>query len=197
MRRYLLTNKFSLLTFIAGLITFVVLPIVSFGEKVPLEKRPSFYLGLATGEIYRHTYAYPAYCRIQGYEMKEYPQKVREKYKKEIDIVEKDQLDLVNRASTNNYKDIEDFYKNTTWKDEYGDAPVFFEAVRKRLILLDVAKEKNIDVEKVVLTPDDDMRETLKSACECVDKDADWFTSVDTPFSYIIDYVHKKENNEF
>ena len=56
---------------------------------MPDTNRPAFHLGLSIGEIYRHTYGYPEFCKAQGYEMVNYPLKVRERFKKEIEIAEK------------------------------------------------------------------------------------------------------------
>lgn len=172
-------------------------------EYMPDTNRPAFYLGLATGEIYRHTYAYPEFCKAQGYEMVNYPNKVREKFKEEIEIAESDQMALLTRASLTgaldkNYKDIQDFYEDDErWgtQEERFDAPAeFIEAVRRRLIILEIAEEQNIDEEQVKLTKEDNDRVSLKDACKVIDEDADFFVSLDCPFSYILNYAGKYSN---
>ena len=165
---------------------------------MPDTYRPSFHLGLAIGEIYRHTYGYPAFCRAQGYEMVNYPNKVREKYREEIEIAENDQMALLAKAAPDeNYKDIQDFYNSDNWgtPEEVSDAVSdFFEKLRIRLIALEVAKEQNIDAKDVKLSEEDDARVSLKDACKVVDEDADYFVSSDCHFRYILNYAGKYSN---
>lgn len=162
---------------------------------MPDTNRPAFHLGLSIGEIYRHTYGYPEFCKAQGYEMVNYPLKVREKFKKEIEIAENDQMALLAKATTKNYKSIQDFY---TDEDVWGnrkkrlEVPTdFFEALRQRLILLEIAEERQIDKEQVKVTKEDEGRVSLKDACKFVDEDAEYFVSSDCPFSYILNYAGK------
>jgi len=172
-------------------------------EYMPDTNRPAFHLGLATGEIYRHTYTYPEFCKAQGYEMANYPNKVREKFKEEIKIAEDDQMALLARASSigasdKNYKDIQDFYENDnrwgTQEERFKAALDFFESLRERMIVLEVAEEQNIDPDKVKLTKEDNDRVSLKDACKLADEDAEFFVSSDCPFSYILNYVGKYSN---
>lgn len=172
-------------------------------EYMPDTNRPAFHLGLATGEIYRHTYTYPEFCKAKGYEMVNYPNKVREKFKEEIKIAEDDQMALLRRASSTGaldktYKDIQDFYENDEhWgtQEERFEAPLdFIEALRERMILLEVAEEQNISPDKVKLTKEDNDRVSLKDACKLMDEDADFFVSSDCPFSYILNYAGKYSN---
>lgn len=164
---------------------------------MPDTNRPAFHLGLAIGEIYRHTYAYPEFCKAQGYEMVNYPNKVREKFKEEIEIIENDQLALMLKAAGKNYKDIHEFYKSDIWgtQEERFKAPLdFIEALRERMILLEVAEEQNISPDKVKLTKEDNDRVSLKDACQLMDEDPDFFVSSDCPFSYILNYAGKYSN---
>lgn len=127
-------------------------------EYMPDTNRPAFHLGLATGEIYRHTYAYPEFCKAQGYEMVNYPNKVREKFKEEIKIAEDDQMALLSKASDKKYNNIDDFYKSDIWgtQEERFKAPLdFMEALRERMIILEVAEAQNISPDKVKLTKED------------------------------------------
>jgi hypothetical protein len=166
-------------------------------EYMPDTNRPAFHLGLATGEIYRHTYAYPEFCKAQGYEMVNYPNKVREKFKEEIKIVEDDQMALLSKASDKKYNNIDDFYKSDIWgtQEERFKAPLdFIEALRERMIILEVAKEQNISPDKVKLTKEDSDRVSLKDACQLMDEDPDFFVSSDCPFSYILNYAGKYSN---
>lgn len=166
---------------------------------MPDTNRPSFHLGLAIGEIYRHIYAYPEFCKAQGYEMVNYPNKVREKFKEEIEIAENDQMALLERASQigaldKNYKDIQDFYKRADWgtqEDRFKAPADFLEALRERLIIIEIAEEQKIDEDKVKLSKDDYERVSLKDACKVIDEDADYFVSSDCPFSYILNYAGK------
>lgn len=164
---------------------------------MPDTNRPAFHLGLATGEIYKHTYAYPEFCKAQGYEMVNYPNKVREKFKEEIEIAENDQMALLARASDEKYTDINDFYKRADWgtQEERFKVPLdFIEALREHMIISEVAEEKNIDKDKVILTKEDNERVSLKDACKVMDEDADFFVSSDCPFSYILNYAGKYSN---
>ncbi len=164
---------------------------------MPDTNRPAFHLGLAVGEIYRHTYAYPEFCKAQGYEMVSYPDKVREKFKEEIEIVENDQLALLARAANIHYKDIHAFYKNNYWgpQEERLKAPLdFFESLRKRMIILEVAEEQNVSTDEVKLTKEDNERISLKDACKVVDEDAEYFVSMDCPFNYILKYARGYSN---
>lgn len=166
-------------------------------EYMPDTNRPAFHLGLATGEIYRHTYAYPEFCKAQGYEMVNYPNKVREKFKEEIKIAEDDQMALLSKASDKKYNNIDDFYKSDIWgtQEERFEAPLdFIEALRERMIILEVAKEQNISPDKVKLTKEDSDRVSLKDACQLMDEDPDFFVSSDCPFSYILNYAGKYSN---
>ena len=172
-------------------------------EYMPDTNRPAFHLGLATGEIYRHTYTYPKFCKAKGYEMVNYPNKVREKFKEEIKIVEDDQMALLRRASTTGaldktYKDIQDFYENDehwgTQEENFNAALEFLEPLRERMIILEVAEEQNINPDKVKLTKEDNNRVSLKDACKLMDEDADFFVSSDCPFNYILNYVGKYSN---
>ena len=161
---------------------------------MPDTNRSAFHLGLAVGEIYRHTYAYPEFCKAQGYEMVNYPNKVREKFKEEIGIAENDQMALLARASDEKYTDINDFYKRADWstQEERFKAPLdFIEALREHMIISEVAEEKNIDKDKVKLTKEDEKRVSLKDACKVIDEDADFFVSSDCPFNYILNYAGK------
>ena len=161
---------------------------------MPDTNRPAFHLGLAVGEIYRHTYAYPEFCKSQGYEMVNYPNKVREKFKEEIEIAENDQMALLARASSEKYTDINDFYKRADWgtQEERFKAPAeFIEALRERMIINEIAAAKNIDRAKVKLTKEDNDRVSLKDACMIIDEDADFFVSSDCPFAYILNYAGK------
>ena len=164
---------------------------------MPDTNRPSFHLGLAVGEIYRHTYAYPEFCKEQGYEMVNYPNKVREKFKEEIEIAENDQMALLEKASDEKYKNIQDFYKRADWgtsEDRFNAPAKFFEALRERLIAIEIAEEQKIDKDKVKINEDDYKRVSLKDACQVVDEDADYFVSIDCPFSYILNYAGKYSN---
>lgn len=164
---------------------------------MPDTNRPAFHLGLAVGEIYRHTYAYPEFCKSQGYEMVNYPNKMREKFKEEIEIAENDQMALLARASDEKYTDINDFYKRADWGTEENRFKVpadFIEALREHMIISEVAEEKNIDKDKVILTKEDNERVSLKDACKVIDEDADFFVSSDCPFSYILNYAGKYSN---
>ena len=164
---------------------------------LPDTNRPTFRLGLAIGEIYRHTYSYPEFCKEQGYEMVNYPNKVREKFKEEIEMAENDQMALLARASDEKYTDIDDFYKRADWgtkEDRFQSPASFIGALRKQLIIIDVAKEQNIDTDKVKLTSQDNERVSLKDACKTMDEDADYFTSSDCPFKYILNYAEKYSN---
>ena len=163
-------------------------------KHMPDTNRPAFHLGLAVGEIYRHTYAYPEFCKAHGYEMVNYPNKVREKFKEEIEIAENDQMALLARASDEKYTDINDFYKRADWgtQEERFKAPAdFIEALREHMIISEVAEEKNIDKDKVKLTKEDEKRVSLKDACKVIDEDADFFVSSDCPFNYILNYAGK------
>ena len=164
---------------------------------MPDTNRPAFHLGLAVGEIYRHTYAYPEFCKTQGYEMVNYPNKVREKFKEEIEIAEKDQMALLSKASDKKYNNLDDFYKSNEWgtqEERLKAALDFIEALRERLIVLEVAEEQNIAADKVKLTKEDNERVSLKDACKIIDEDADFFVSSDCPFSYILNYAGKYSN---
>lgn len=201
-------QKRSFLTRIPVVFTILVFSgiFVMFGlknEYMPDTNRPAFHLGLAIGEIYRHTYAYPEFCKAQGYEMVNYPNKVREKFKAEIKIAEDDQMALLTRASLTgaldkNYKDIQDFYENDeywgTQEERFKAAQDFIEALRERMIILEVAEEQNINPDEVKLTKEDNNRVSLKDACKLMDKDADLFVSSDCPFSYILNYAGKYSN---
>lgn len=162
---------------------------------MPDTNRPAFHLGLAVGEIYRHTYGYPEFCKAQGYEMVNYPNKVREKFKEEIEIAENDQMALLTKAAPERgYKNIKDFYKRADWgtQEERFKAPAeFIEALRERMIVNEIAEEKNIDRDKVKLTKEDNEKVSLKDACRVMDEDADFFVSSDCPFSYILNYAGK------
>ena len=163
-------------------------------KHMPDTNRPAFHLGLAVGEIYRHTYAYPEFCKAQGYEMVNYPNKVREKFKEEIGIAENDQMALLARASDEKYTDINDFYKRADWgtQEERFKAPAdFIEELREHMIISEIAEEKNIDKDKVKLTKEDEKRVSLKDACKVIDEDADFFVSSDCPFNYILNYAGK------
>ena len=90
-----------------------------------------------------------------------------------------------------------DFYNRTDWgtQEERFTVPAdFIEAIRKRLIIIEVAKEKNIDENKVKLTKEDNERVSLKDACKFMDEDADYFVSMDCPYSYILNYAGKYSN---
>ena len=166
-------------------------------EYMPDTNRPAFHLGVAIGEIYRHTYAYPEFCKAQGYEMVNYPNKVREKFKEEIKIAEDDQMALLTRASNEKYTDIDDFYKRADWgtQEERFKAPLdFIEALRERMIIFEVAEEQKINPDEVKLTKEDNNRVSLKDACKLMDEDSDFFVSSDCPFSYILNYVGKYSN---
>jgi hypothetical protein len=196
-------QKRSFLTIFPIIFTIIVFSgiFVMFGlkdEYMPDTNRPAFHLGLATGEIYRHTYAYPEFCKAQGYEMVNYPNKVREKFKEEIKIAEDDQTALLTRAAPErNYKDIHDFYKSNNWgtQEERFKAPLdFIEALRERMIILEVAEEQKINPAEVKLTKEDNNRVSLKDACKLMDEDSDFFVSSDCPFSYILNYAGKYSN---
>ena len=166
-------------------------------EYMPDTNRPAFHLGVAIGEIYRHTYAYPEFCKAQGYEMVNYPNKVREKFKEEIEIAENDQMALLARASSEKYTDINDFYKRADWgtQEERFKVPLdFIEALRERMIILEVAEEQKINTDEVKLTKEDNNRVSLKDACKLMDEDSDFFVSSDCPFSYILNYAGKYSN---
>jgi len=166
-------------------------------EYMPDTNRPAFHLGLAIGEIYRHTYAYPEFCKTQGYEMVAYPDKVRENFKEEIEIVENDQLALLAKAANFHYKDIHDFYQNNYWgspEERFKALSDHFESLRKQLIILEVAEEQNIRPDMVKLTQKDNERMSLKDVCRIIDEDAAYFVSLDCPFSYISKYARGYSN---
>ncbi len=169
---------------------------------MPDTNRPAFHLGLAVGEIYRHTYAYPEFCMAQGYEMVNYPNKVREKFKKEIEIAENDQMALLKKNFelgnlTENYNNINEFYNGRDWgtkEERFSGVSSFFEALREQLIVIDIAKEQNIEPDEVKLTKEDNKRVSLKEVCKVIDDDAEYFVSVDCPFNYILSYAGTYSN---
>ena len=169
---------------------------------MPDTNRPAFHLGLAVGEIYRHTYAYPEFCMAQGYEMINYPNKVREKFKKEIEIAENDQMALLKKNFelgnlTENYNNINEFYNGRDWgtkEERFSGVLSFFEALREQLIVIDIAKEQNIEPDEVKLTKEDNKRVSLKEVCKVIDDDAEYFVSVDCPFNYILNYAGTYSN---
>ena len=101
---------------------------------LPQTNSPAFRLGLAIGEVYRHEFGYPEFCRHYGYEMVNYPQQFKSQYYQAINKIESDQMKLLNRFEPNRYKDIKDFYENVMAKeDDVLSNPAihnFFEAVR-------------------------------------------------------------------
>ena len=104
---------------------------------------------------------------------------------------------LLARASSEKYTDINDFYKRADWgtQEERFKAPLdFIEALRERMIILEVAEEQKINPDEVKLTKEDNNRVSLKDACKLMDEDSDFFVSSDCPFSYILNYVGKYSN---
>ncbi len=168
---------------------------VMFGLKYKYEETPKkTRLELAIRQIYNHTYAYPKFCKALGYEMVNYPNKVREKFKEEIKIVEDKQMSLL---TDEKYTDINDFYEMADWgtqEENFNTALEFLEPLRERMIILEVAEEQNINPDKVKLTKEDNNRVSLKDACKLMDEDADFFDSSDCPFNYILNYVGKYSN---
>ena len=80
-------------------------------------------------------------------------------------------------------------------QEERFKAPLdFIEALRERMIILEVAEEQKINPDEVKLTKEDNNRVSLKDVCKLMDEDADFFVSSDCPFSYILNYVGKYSN---
>lgn len=182
---------FALVAFVGIFVMFEVKD-----RYIPDTNRPAFRLGAAVGEVYRHTYMYPAYCKAHGYEMVNYPAKVREKYKDEIEKAEIDEMILLTKAAkagatTKHYTDIQDFYENGRWgtqEERFAEVAAFFEPFRKKLITFDVAEEQNIAPDKVKLTEKDYERYSIKDVCKIVDDDAEYFVSIPCNFRYILNY---------
>ncbi len=160
---------------------------------LPQTNAPAFRLGLAIGEIYRHEYGYPEFCRHYGYEMVNYPQHFKSMYYQAINTIEADQMKLLNRAAPDKYQNIEDFYKTemSVQSDSLNNPAIrdFFEAIRKRVILIEVANEENILDEKLSWKDEYDTKLGYDAACKAVDIDADYFLSLDCPFGHILSYV--------
>ncbi len=163
---------------------------------IPDTSRPAFRLGAAVGEVYRHTYTYPEYCKAHGYEMVNYPAKVREKYKDEIERAEIDQMIFLTKAAkagaiTEHYTDIQDYYENGsfgTQEERFAGISGAFENFRMKLITSDVAKEQNIAPDEVKLTEKDYERYSIKDVCKIVDDDAEYFVSFPCRFRFILNY---------
>ncbi|MEE6206963.1 MAG: hypothetical protein VZR95_02800 [Alphaproteobacteria bacterium] len=160
---------------------------------LPQTNAPAFRLGLAIGEIYRHEYGYPEFCRHYGYEMVNYPQHFKSMYYQAINTIEADQMKLLNRAAPDKYQNIEDFYKTemSVQSNSLNNPAIrdFFEAIRKRVILIEVANEENIPDEKLSWKDEYDTKLGYDAACKAVDIDADYFLSLDCPFGHILSYV--------
>lgn len=163
---------------------------------LPDTSRPAFRLGAAVGEVYRHTYTYPEYCKAHGYEMVNYPAKVREKYKYEIERAEIDQMIFLTKAAkagaiTEHYTDIQDYYEHSdrlSQEERFAGISGYFEKLRMELIATDVAKEQNIAPDEVKLTEKDYERYSIKDVCKIIDDDAEYFVSFPCNFRFILNY---------
>lgn len=182
---------FMLVAFVGMFVMFAIKD-----RYLPDTSRPAFRLGAAVGEVYRHTYTYPEYCKAHGYEMVNYPAKVREKYKDEIERAEIDQMIFLTKAAmagaiTEHYADIQDYYEHSdrgAQEERFAGISGFFEKFRMELIVADVAKEQNIAPDEVKLTEKDYERYSIKDVCKIVDDDAEYFVSIPCNFRYILNY---------
>ena len=168
---------------------------------LPQTNSPAFRLGAAIGELYRHKYGYPEFCRHYGYEMHNYPQQVDEQYYQAIKTIEEDQMKLLNRTAPNQYKSIEDFYENAMAKeyDALNNPAIrnFFETVRKRLILIEIAEKQAIPDDELIWKDEYDTLLGYDTACNTVDNDAEYFVTLDCPFSHILDYVDQPSSCQY
>ncbi|MBO6281730.1 MAG: hypothetical protein J6N49_04265 [Alphaproteobacteria bacterium] len=176
-----------------GMICIIFASLFAQDRYLPHTENPAFRLGLAIGEVYRHEFGYPEFCRHYGYEMVNYPQQFKSQYYQAIKTIEIDQMKLLNRAAPNQYKNIEDFYENVMAKeDDAVNNPAirdFFEAVRKRLIVIQVLQDQRIPEDKFSWKDEYDTLLGYDAACKAVDKDAEYFVSAECPFGHILSYV--------
>lgn len=160
---------------------------------IPQTSAPSFRLKSAINEIYRHEYEYPEFCRHYGYEMINYPQQFRSQYYRALQTIEADQMKLLSRTIPNKYKSIKDFYESQTAVKSNASTDTsihdFFENARKQIILIKIAAEENVPLQKLVWKDEYDSILGYKEACKVVDRNADFFLSLDCPFRHILTYV--------